>query len=107
MSADASKVSPGGCVRKYPTRRIFPFAVAPLCRRSTARTRFTAFPGVILQEAEQPSPLVRLPSSHSSPQAVCSVPSPQLTDVPPQAPLLHWSAVVHAIPSSQPVPSGW
>ena len=58
------------------------------------------------QSAEQPSPSSVLPSSHPSPQDVSTVPLPQLSRSPTQAPLRHWSLIVHTSPSLQEVPFG-
>ena len=60
----------------------------------------------VWQVDEQPSPLVVLPSSHSSPQLAWTTPSPQIIELPVQVPPTQASSSVHVIPSSQLVSSG-
>src|SRR4051794_3127000 len=57
--------------------------------------------------AEQPSPLVVLPSSHSSPQPASTIPLPQSSESPVHTPATHMSSRVQVWPSLQLVPSGW
>jgi hypothetical protein len=56
---------------------------------------------------EQPSPLVVLPSSQTSPQVDWMTPSPQVCESPLHVPPEQVSSIVHVIPSLHDVPSGW
>ena len=82
------------------------FPCAAGCRQPPTGAAAQPTPGSTVQVAEQPSPGSWLPSSHVSPQPVCVMPSPHTLESPLHVPATQTSDTVHALASSQPVPSG-